>query len=365
MPPDFSKKTIDTLAKRAAYLCSNPDCRVSTVGPNSEAAEATVIGEAAHIYSARREEARYDVQMTDQARSEISNAIWLCRNCHRQIDRDPQKFPADLLFLWRERHEEYVTSNLGSQSDKDRFEIAKHALAQFDDYPPLIRRIAYDKPPGWEWTLTGALMRHLNAPLFRRLADLRDGVCALQIRHLDDDEVMRWLSTRIDEMFEMIGPLGRIINRFNAAWGEPGQPGDIDEIHHAALLLRDSLAQVVLHEEQLKSIRVAPKFDEVVKLIQDALGSEVEKFKGLPNRLDEIVEMATQPREPDDLDGPIIVQEVIEFTLPSGWSDNLDRALKKLRRQSGSNAPVSQTPSYGCAAWLLLGLSLIVLVSVF
>lgn len=110
--------------------------------------------------------------MTDQARSEISNAIWLCRNCHKQVDWDEIKFPADLLFLWREQHDEYVASNLGTQSDKARFDMARNALAQFDSYPPVIRRIAYDKPPGWEWSLTAALMRHLNAPLFRRLEDL-------------------------------------------------------------------------------------------------------------------------------------------------------------------------------------------------
>lgn len=35
MSPDFNQKTVDVLAKRAGYVCSNPDCRVSTVGPNS------------------------------------------------------------------------------------------------------------------------------------------------------------------------------------------------------------------------------------------------------------------------------------------------------------------------------------------
>jgi hypothetical protein len=250
MPPDFTKKTIDILAKRAAYLCSNPDCRVSTVGPNSESAEATVIGEAAHVYAARADQARYDGHMTDQARSEISNAIWLCRNCHRVVDRDEAKFPADLLFLWRERHDEYVASNLGTQSDKARFDMARHELAQFEGYPPIVRRIAYDKPPGWEWSLTAALMRHLNAPLFRRLEDLRDGVCALQIVSLDDDHVMDWVSARMDEMTEMVGPLTKIIERFNKAWGKPGEPGDVDEIHHTALLLRDSLGQIVHHEER-------------------------------------------------------------------------------------------------------------------
>lgn len=370
MLPDFSKKTIDTLAKRAAYLCSNPDCRVSTVGPNSEGAEATVIGEAAHIFAARAGQARYDSQMTDQARSEISNAIWLCRNCHKQADRDPLKFPADLLFLWRERHEEYASSNLGSQTDKARFEIARHALAQFDGYPPLIRRIAYDKPPGWEWSLSAALMRYLNAPLFRKLADLRDGVCALQIKFLDDDEVINWVSKRTGEMSEMVAPLTKILDRFNKAWGEPGQPGDVDEIHHAALLLRDSLAQIAGYEEQIKSVRVSPKFEEIIGLLQDALGSQAEKFKRTPDRLNEIVEMATSIRDSGPSSKPTVVHEIIEFTLPEGWSDDFNRAIRKLERKSTAGqflkgAQTSQRKDFGCMSWIALVVAIFIVIQLF
>lgn len=370
MPPDFPKKTVDTLAKRAAFLCSNPDCRVSTVGPNAELTEATVIGEAAHIYAARIGQARYNETMTDQARSEIFNAIWLCRNCHKQADRDPAKFPPELLFLWRERHEEYVASNLGTQSDKARFEIAQHGLAQFDQYPPIIRRIAYDKPPGWEWSLSAALMRQLNAPLFRRLTDLRDGVCALPMHFLDEDDVMQWISERTEEMSEMVEPLARILERINRAWGEPGEPGDVDEIHHSALLLRDSLAQIVSHEERIYSARVPPKFEELVLLLKDALGSQADKFKRTPDRLDEIVAMAIGMKDDGPSSEPIVVRETIEFTLPDGWSDRFSRAVRKIEKGSisarffeGMNQ--SDKSGFGCGTWMALAVVLFVVLQLF
>lgn len=98
MKPDFNKKTIDTLAKRAAYKCSNPDCRVVTVGPNSDTTKSTVIGEAAHIFGARPNSKRYCTRMTDAARAEITNAIWLCRNCHKLIDMDENLYTSEVLF---------------------------------------------------------------------------------------------------------------------------------------------------------------------------------------------------------------------------------------------------------------------------
>ena len=33
---DFDKPVVDTLAKRAAYICSNPDCKTLTIAPFSE-----------------------------------------------------------------------------------------------------------------------------------------------------------------------------------------------------------------------------------------------------------------------------------------------------------------------------------------
>ena len=122
MSPDFSKKTIDTLAKRAAFLCSNPDCRKITVGANSENDKSTTIGDAAHIFGARSGSARYDSEMTDTARSEITNAIWLCKNCHKLVDTDKQRYTSNLLFSWRELHEEYTQSELGNHTERIIYE---------------------------------------------------------------------------------------------------------------------------------------------------------------------------------------------------------------------------------------------------
>jgi len=91
--PDFSKETIDTLAKRAAQLCSRPDCQKRTSGPHSEEAKAINLGEAAHIKGARPGSKRYDPKMTDNERNHISNGIWLCRLCAREIDTDDKDFP--------------------------------------------------------------------------------------------------------------------------------------------------------------------------------------------------------------------------------------------------------------------------------
>jgi hypothetical protein len=108
--PDFPEKTKQTLAKRAGQVCSNPDCKHPTSGPHSAEDRAVNLGEAAHIRAARRGQARYEPDMTDEQRRHISNGIWLCTICAKKIDTDEAKYPVTLLLQWKTKHEEWISS---------------------------------------------------------------------------------------------------------------------------------------------------------------------------------------------------------------------------------------------------------------
>jgi hypothetical protein len=84
---------IETVAKRAGNICSNPDCQALTTGPAETEDKSVTIGEAAHIFGANPGSARFDEKMSSSERSDITNAIWLCRNCHKLADADAARFP--------------------------------------------------------------------------------------------------------------------------------------------------------------------------------------------------------------------------------------------------------------------------------
>src|SRR5262245_23681925 len=153
MPPEFSKTTTDVLAKRAAQLCSNPDCRTTTSGPTVDPAKAISIGEAAHVLGGKPGTARYRADMTDGARAEITNGIWLFRNCHKMIDNDAQAYPADLLFGWRGEHERYVAEKLGNRTEVLRLNAREHALEGLFEGNLLAKQIAREKLNCWEYRL--------------------------------------------------------------------------------------------------------------------------------------------------------------------------------------------------------------------
>ena len=109
---NFTKKTVEILAKRVGYLCSNPDCRRHTIGPNEDLEKTTIIGVAAHVTAASQGGPRFDENLTTEQRINIDNAIWLCSNCSTLIDKDKDKYSVSQLKKWRIDTELELTNNL-------------------------------------------------------------------------------------------------------------------------------------------------------------------------------------------------------------------------------------------------------------
>ncbi len=111
---DFPKVVADALAKRAAFICSNPDCRVHTIAPSDESeSKFLYIGKAAHICAAAKGGPRYDAAMSPEERKAASNGIFLCSSCADMIDKNGGlDFPVQRLRRWKEDHDRWAAANL-------------------------------------------------------------------------------------------------------------------------------------------------------------------------------------------------------------------------------------------------------------
>lgn len=329
--PDFSKPTIETLGRRARFQCSNPDCGINTVGPNSNPDKAITIGEAAHICGAKRGSARYDSLMSDVTRAAITNGIWLCRNCHGKIDRDEMRFPTELLFIWRKDHEDRVLLELGTAGDKIRHKVEMEHFNFLADYPPLILRIIIDKPDGWEWRFVAELMRYLNKPVLRRLSDLRAGNYFIPHTRILPENFIGWVVDRSHVMSNLIGALAKLIDRLTASWGEPGEAGDVEEMHNTCILIRNLLAIIVDHEEVLKFTGIPEEGEELRSLLEDSIGRNVEQLSELPQKLDDVVALIDADHG-GTKENPTIITWTFTFELPHNFNDRADAALLRFSK---------------------------------
>ena len=110
---NFSGSTIKLLHDKVNGLCSKPDCRILTRGPNSKVGKITSIGQAAHITAAAKGGPRYNASLSQAERKSYENGIWLCNNHARLIDSDKEKYPIELLKSWKLESEKHVEGSIG------------------------------------------------------------------------------------------------------------------------------------------------------------------------------------------------------------------------------------------------------------
>lgn len=119
---DFSKKIRNAVAARAGWRCSFKGCQKLTVGPSEESSVAiTNIGVAAHISAAAAGPGsrRYNPSLSQEERSGIDNAIWLCADHAVLIDRDEVSYPVEILRAMKSEHETACAEEIRAGTNPD------------------------------------------------------------------------------------------------------------------------------------------------------------------------------------------------------------------------------------------------------
>lgn len=111
---NFAKPVVKMMRDRVAGRCSNPDCRVPTLAPSGKD-QINNTGVGAHIHAASKGGSRYDPNMTIEERKSIHNGLWLCSNCAAKIDRDDERYPAELLHAWKALAEDTALREQGKK----------------------------------------------------------------------------------------------------------------------------------------------------------------------------------------------------------------------------------------------------------
>ncbi len=134
---DFPIAVKRIIAQRVNYICSNPECRCFTAGPNIKDKTDTKIADCAHIYSGASDGPRYNLTIDENFLKSAKNALWLCKNCHRRIDRNWEKYPTDLLLQWKEETEKLVENYIESNTSPIKLlnDVQKYFINHGKDLP--------------------------------------------------------------------------------------------------------------------------------------------------------------------------------------------------------------------------------------
>lgn len=116
---DFSRSVRNALAHRAAYVCTNPECRSMTLTlSGDDPGKVSYRGRAVAICG-HEGGPRHDAAMNGNQRKAIDNAIFLCVKCAELTSRNKgTHYPVALLREWKEQHKRWVRTNLNLRAEE-------------------------------------------------------------------------------------------------------------------------------------------------------------------------------------------------------------------------------------------------------
>ncbi|MNJ44026.1 hypothetical protein D3C77_390590 [compost metagenome] len=320
----FKQPVIATLAKRAANQCSNPECGAVTSGPAEEPARSVNVGEAAHIYGAHPGSARYDPEMASSDRSAITNAIWLCGNCHKRIDDDPSKYPPGLLFEWQRDHERRISARVGKTAAEVRHRYENRHIEEFGRLSYLAERLILEKDDYWEYLLTAEVLRFEIAPTLRRWDALRRGLYAKPILRVSRDDSFEWFNDKSQEILLVVAAFSNLVNyELAKTWGEPGVAGSDVDIVSVCRLFAETCSSALQWEESVRFSRVDEDFSEVRDMLIGVAGDLIEQTAKIPKFL-------TESLAPRPTSGTYEMS--LTIALPDGWEKKAAAALERAKR---------------------------------
>ena len=320
----FKKSVIAILAKRAANRCASPECGAVTSGPTVEPNGSVNVGEAAHIYGAHPGSARYDEKMASSDRSAITNAIWLCGNCHKRIDDDPSRYPPGLLFEWQREHERQISEQIGKTAAEVRHRYEKRHLEEFGRLSYLAERLIIEKDAYWEYLLTAEVLRFEIAPTAQRWDALKRGLYTKPIQRIDREDSFSWLSDKSQEILLIVAAFSNLTNfELARTWGEPGVVGSDVDIVSACRLYGEVCSNTLLWEESVRFTRVDDDFSEVRDLFIGVAGEIIEQTVKIPRLLTEVI-------TPKPTSGTYNLE--LTIALPAEWEKRVAAAMKRAER---------------------------------
>ncbi|WP_231950266.1 HNH endonuclease [Paraburkholderia caribensis] len=263
--------------------------------------------------------------MTPGERSAITNAIWLCGNCHKLVDDDPDRYPAGLLFEWQQAHERRIAEQVGKTGAEARQRYETRHLEEFGRLSYLAERIVLEKGDAWEIRLTVEMLRYEMSPILQRWSALQRGLYVKPVTRIDSDQFVPWLSDRMLELLQIVAAFSALVSyELTRSWGELGVAGSDTEIVKVCRLFGEVCRSTLAWEEQVRFSRVNEPFTEVHGLLGGVASDLFEQASKIPEFLADVLKQNSEDGSKDKIHHLQLV-----LTLPDGFEENIGEAMER------------------------------------
>lgn len=189
----------------------------------------------------------------------------------------------ELFEMWRNQLSAFLTGLLNRKKEGSS-KLSQDLIGESER----ARQLAMGKPRFWEFLLIEELLRSNLIRVRRDMEDVKKGLKRKPSQQLDDRCFNRFLGSKCGEIRALIHSLTTAWSEeLPASWGEPGQPGDPNEIKRAVDLLVFHCERLVEWELDLRSVVSPEMFRSVHRKMHGWAEQMLRQIEGLPDRIAE------------------------------------------------------------------------------
>lgn len=199
--------------------------------------------------------------------------------------------------------------------------------------PEQLQQLVAERPTGWEFLLFAGVLLQGKNDLKLRWRDHQLRLPTAEYHRVDEDDVAGYLGAAFGRLGWTLGPVERVFDAQEDAFGEPGEPGDAALIQHFADWIIEVYRRLLDWAGTVRSAGVPEEFELAIELSSQAADLPLERIRSF---IDETV--AAVDQLPAKLAAPENEREPIELQLTLTLdADNelMGAAVDELRRVLG------------------------------
>lgn len=243
-------KTRKMLWGQSASRCSFPSCRITLVEDESETDDPSLIGDEAHIVARSPDGPRGDSELTSDERDLFQNLILMCKNHHKVIDDQEDKYSVEALHQMKLEHLDWVNQAL--DIDKSRLKDEEVYATYVDRWQQMADLDGWDN---WSSFVLGSGQPRIRYQFREQLEELN--------RYL----VSRIWPRRYLEIERSFNNFAKVLNDFRSVFDTHAVERGGDE---NTLWVTEKFYQIREYDEQRYN-ELLSRFNYHVDLVQDLM----------------------------------------------------------------------------------------------
>jgi hypothetical protein len=187
-------------------------------------------------------------------------------------------------------------------------------------------RLALEKPKAWEYLLFGRVLSDEVEAAGDLLREHEMGLLLGPGEQPPKGGMERWMNARLSELSNIVESADYLVNNgLPIAFGEPGVPGDVEEIVFVARRLGATYRHAVEWSQRLRRAHVDEGFEALVREMARFSDSTIKRLGELgPTFLQQVEDALANPPGPEE--GPRVIDMKLTFEL-----SNMEGYRKEIR----------------------------------